>query len=147
MDVSNAEPRINPAMTSTAAGGSAHWPASAEGSIPIPYAKTAPAAEPKSSVSRVAAVRAEHGSLSQAEHRSLNGTDRQNRHDCGGDPRNRGLNHSTRESTERGAAPRRTAEGKTKAEIIRCLKRLLARKIWALLRPLRLAAATTVPAS
>lgn len=32
---------------------------------------------------------------------------------------------------------RRTAEGKTKAEIIRCLKRLLARKIWAHLRPLR----------
>ena len=32
---------------------------------------------------------------------------------------------------------RRTAEGKTKAEIIRCLKRLLAREIWALLRPLR----------
>jgi hypothetical protein len=32
---------------------------------------------------------------------------------------------------------RRTAEGKTKAEIIRCLKRLLAREIWALMRPLR----------
>ncbi len=32
---------------------------------------------------------------------------------------------------------RRTAEGKTKAEIIRCLKRLLAREVWALLRPLR----------
>ncbi|MEV4418307.1 transposase, partial [Catellatospora sp. NPDC049609] len=32
---------------------------------------------------------------------------------------------------------RRTAEGKTKSEIIRCLKRLLAREIWALLRPLR----------
>jgi len=30
---------------------------------------------------------------------------------------------------------RRTAEGKTKAEIIRCPKRLLAREIWALLRP------------
>jgi transposase len=42
---------------------------------------------------------------------------------------------------------RRTAEGKTKAEIIRCLKRLLAREIWALLRPLRLAAATPAPAS
>lgn len=42
---------------------------------------------------------------------------------------------------------RRTAEGKTKAEIIRCLKRLLAREIWALLRPLRLAAGTAVPAS
>jgi transposase len=32
---------------------------------------------------------------------------------------------------------RRSAEGKTKAEIIRCLKRLLAREIWAHLRPLR----------
>ncbi|MGS0685658.1 IS110 family transposase [Nakamurella sp. GG22] len=32
---------------------------------------------------------------------------------------------------------RRTAEGKTKTEIIRCLKRLLAREVWALLRPLR----------
>lgn len=32
---------------------------------------------------------------------------------------------------------RRTAEGKTKAEIIRCLKRLLAREIWTLMRPLR----------
>ena len=42
---------------------------------------------------------------------------------------------------------RRTAEGKTKAEIIRCLKRLLAREIWALLRPLRLAAATPAPTS
>lgn len=32
---------------------------------------------------------------------------------------------------------RRTAEGKTKAEIIRCLKRLPAQEIWALMRPLR----------
>lgn len=32
---------------------------------------------------------------------------------------------------------RRIAEGKTKAEIIRCLKRLLARELWALMRPLR----------
>lgn len=32
---------------------------------------------------------------------------------------------------------RRTAEGKTKAEIIRCLKRQVARETWALLRPLR----------
>jgi hypothetical protein len=32
---------------------------------------------------------------------------------------------------------RRTAEGKTKAEIIRCLKRFLAREAWALMRPLR----------
>lgn len=32
---------------------------------------------------------------------------------------------------------RRTAEGKTKPEIIRCLKRLLAREIWAMMRPLR----------
>jgi transposase len=32
---------------------------------------------------------------------------------------------------------RRTAEGKTKGEIIRCLKRLLARETWALMRPLR----------
>ncbi len=42
---------------------------------------------------------------------------------------------------------RRTAEGKTKAEIIRCLNRLLAREICALLRPLRSLAATTNPAS
>ena len=32
---------------------------------------------------------------------------------------------------------RRIAEGKTKAEIIRCLKRYLAREVWALMRPLR----------
>jgi len=32
---------------------------------------------------------------------------------------------------------RRIAEGKTKPEIIRCLKRFLAREIWALTRPLR----------
>lgn len=32
---------------------------------------------------------------------------------------------------------RRTAEGRTKTEIIRCLKRFLAREIWALMRPLR----------
>lgn len=32
---------------------------------------------------------------------------------------------------------RRTTEGKTKKEIIRCLQRLLAREAWALLRPLR----------
>jgi transposase len=32
---------------------------------------------------------------------------------------------------------RRTAEGRTKAEIIRCLKRLIAREIWSHLRPLR----------
>jgi len=37
---------------------------------------------------------------------------------------------------------RRTAEGKTKPEIIRCLKRLLARETWALMRPLRLTATT-----
>ena len=42
---------------------------------------------------------------------------------------------------------RRTAEGKTKAEIIRCLKRLLAREIWALLRPLRSIATITTPAT
>jgi len=34
---------------------------------------------------------------------------------------------------------RRTAEGKTKSEIIRCLKRLLARELWAAMRPLRTA--------
>jgi transposase len=34
-------------------------------------------------------------------------------------------------------AARRTALGKTKAEIIRCLKRFLAREIWALIKPLR----------
>ena len=32
---------------------------------------------------------------------------------------------------------RRTAEGKSKAEIIRCLKRFLAREIWALMSPIR----------
>lgn len=32
---------------------------------------------------------------------------------------------------------RRSAEGKTKAEIVRCLKRYLAREVWALMRPLR----------
>ncbi len=32
---------------------------------------------------------------------------------------------------------RRTAEGKTKTEIIRCLKRLLARELWAAMRPFR----------
>ena len=32
---------------------------------------------------------------------------------------------------------RRTEEGRTKKEIIRCLKRFLAREIWALMRPLR----------
>jgi transposase len=32
---------------------------------------------------------------------------------------------------------RRTAEGKTRREIIRCLKRLLSREVWALMRPLR----------
>ena len=32
---------------------------------------------------------------------------------------------------------RATAEGKTKAEIIRCLKRFLAREIWSHMRPLR----------
>jgi hypothetical protein len=42
---------------------------------------------------------------------------------------------------------RRTAEGKTKAEIIRCLKRLLAREIWTLLRPLRCAATTSTTAT
>jgi hypothetical protein len=32
---------------------------------------------------------------------------------------------------------RRTAEGRTKAEIIRCLKRFVAREVWTLMRPLR----------
>jgi hypothetical protein len=32
---------------------------------------------------------------------------------------------------------RRTADGRTKTEIIRCLKRYVAREIWALLKPLR----------
>jgi transposase len=32
---------------------------------------------------------------------------------------------------------RRTGEGRTKAEIIRCLKRFVAREIWGLMRPLR----------
>jgi transposase len=39
---------------------------------------------------------------------------------------------------------RRTAEGKTKREIIRCLKRLLAREIWTLMRPFR-EASTRLP--
>jgi len=34
---------------------------------------------------------------------------------------------------------RRIAEGKTKAEIIRCLKRLPARELWAAMKPLRTA--------
>jgi hypothetical protein len=42
---------------------------------------------------------------------------------------------------------RRTLQGKTKAEIIRCLKRLLARETWALLRPLRTAPRTASAAS
>ena len=42
---------------------------------------------------------------------------------------------------------RRTAEGKTKAEIIRCLKRHLAREIWALMRPLRTASLAIQQAS
>jgi transposase len=42
---------------------------------------------------------------------------------------------------------RRTTEGKTKAEIIRCLKRLLARELWALMRPLRTAPQTAKPAA
>lgn len=32
---------------------------------------------------------------------------------------------------------RRTAQGRTKAEIIRCLKRYVARELWALIKPLR----------
>lgn len=39
---------------------------------------------------------------------------------------------------------RRTADGKTKAETIRCLKRLLAREIWALMKPLR---STNIPST
>ena len=42
---------------------------------------------------------------------------------------------------------RRIAEGKTKAETIRCLKRLLAREIWALMRPLRSQPAATPEAA
>jgi transposase len=38
---------------------------------------------------------------------------------------------------------RRTAEGKTKLETIRCLKRLLAREIWARTKPLRTPSTTT----
>ncbi len=37
---------------------------------------------------------------------------------------------------------RRTAEGKTKPEIIRCLKRLLAREVWSLTRDFRRPALT-----
>ncbi len=42
---------------------------------------------------------------------------------------------------------RRTAEGKTKAEIIRCLKRLLARELWAAMRPLRVTPQRTAAAA
>lgn len=42
---------------------------------------------------------------------------------------------------------RRTAEGKTKAEIIRCLKRLLARELWAAMRPIRQARQTLAEAA
>ncbi|QFZ18549.1 IS110 family transposase [Saccharothrix syringae] len=42
---------------------------------------------------------------------------------------------------------RRTTEGKTKPEIIRCLKHLLAREIWALLRPLRSTATNVAQAA
>lgn len=42
---------------------------------------------------------------------------------------------------------RRTAEGKSKAEIIRCLKRFLAREIWALMRPLRTTPQAEKPAA
>jgi len=42
---------------------------------------------------------------------------------------------------------RRTAEGKTKREIIRCLKRLLAREIWTLMKPFREASVTTAMAA
>ena len=42
---------------------------------------------------------------------------------------------------------RRTAEGKSKAEIIRCLKRLLARELWAAMRPLRTPATSTTLAA
>jgi transposase len=42
---------------------------------------------------------------------------------------------------------RRTAEGKTKKEIIRCLKRLLARELWAAMRPLRNTTTTTAAAA
>ena len=42
---------------------------------------------------------------------------------------------------------RRTAEGKTKAQIIRCLKRLLAREIWSPMRPLRMNPQAMKPAA
>jgi transposase len=42
---------------------------------------------------------------------------------------------------------RRVAEGKTKPEIIRCLKRLLAREIWTLMRPLRITPQLQKPAA
>jgi len=42
---------------------------------------------------------------------------------------------------------RRIAEGKTKREIIRCLKRLLAREIWTLMKPFREASTTTAMAA
>jgi len=40
---------------------------------------------------------------------------------------------------------RRTADGRTKPEIIRCLKRYVAREIWALLKPLRQPAVELAP--
>ncbi len=42
---------------------------------------------------------------------------------------------------------RRTAEGKTEAENIRSLKRLLARELFAAMRPLRVASRRTAPAA
>ncbi len=42
---------------------------------------------------------------------------------------------------------RRTAEGKSKPEIIRCLKRLLARELWAAMRPLRTPASSPAHAA
>jgi len=56
--------------------------------------------------------------------------------------------HLTHAQIRRAAyVARRTAEGKTKAEIIRCLKRHLAREIWALMRPLRTASLAIQQAS
>ena len=48
-----------------------------------------------------------------------------------------GIVRMQRHDPTRAYVARRTTEGKTKTEIIRCLKRLLAREIWALMRPLR----------
>ncbi|GAT69460.1 transposase [Planomonospora sphaerica] len=45
-------------------------------------------------------------------------------------PRHRGLTRLSRDQRTRDYAERRTGEGKTKKEIIRCLKRYVAREVF-----------------